>query len=124
LSVHTIDPSVDLTDQVVRAYLHTLDDKPVRYHDPHGAVVNTSACRGLVAWYVLIDHRPDALTVGAVRLGLHHGGLHTLRYLRPPAPIPHPDGRPGSGDAFAALLAVLVGMALDDVERGQREAAR
>lgn len=118
--LHTIDPSVDATDQAIHHYLAAVDDKPVRYEDADGHVVNTSGCRGLVAWYVLIEALPDAVLVTPIRLGLGTGmrGIATRHVLRQPARIALP-AHPESVDGFTCVLAVIVGLALDDVARGR-----
>jgi hypothetical protein len=112
LSVHTIDPTADVLGTAVRAYLNTVPDRPVRYQDTHGTVTNTPACRGLYARYVRVQAAPDgtSVTVGAIRYGLGRG-MPTGCYIREPSLV--------AAGALGHLLPVLVGMALDDLERDQ-----
>lgn len=117
MRLHTVDPTAGLADRAIRDYLTTVADKPVRYRAPNGTIINTTACRWRTKRYVLIDttRGGEAVTVSAVRRGFL--SLSTLSVVREPAIAAAPsDASPVAVDAFTSILAVYVGMALDDLE--------
>lgn len=128
MAVHTIDPVGQLADHTIREYLTNVADSPIRYEDANGRVTNTRECRGLIAWYVLIEHdtRNDAVLVAPIRLGLGTGGrgFTTRQYLREAARIAPPDGADRSAWDFRGDLGVEVGRALGEIKRVRAESHR